>query len=553
MSKSNVKSKKTNFTKENQFNPMMQNQFNPMMQNQFNPMIQNPMIYNQFNPMMQMQMQNPMQNPMIYNQYNPMMQMQMQNPMMQMQMPNSMMMQMPNPMMMQMPNPMMMQMPNPMIQKQKYINPKDIQIDDFDRNLDDDLDDDTESSETLDNSEIEFVSKPISKPKKYEIKKNELINSKKRKIISEENIFENLEVINDKPINDENNLANLFDNVLDNRNMNKKHKKDKDVSFLPYKDGRNVINNINPIDDANFNNDSHPDEKYYVQFLDGHNETIQAKNINISALKTQKITFENNQKLNNKLKNIIGLPDVANTIIYVRCSKENDTSIETQTKACCDYALQHNMKLLPYGYLEDNGISARNGNNFKSGELSFWFKHIPNNTHIIIYSPDRWCRHTTKGLQALDDLTLKNITIHFVNNKIKYNRTISSANKAMIQTELMTAEKLSNDTSEKIKGTLDRLKAEGHEIGKAAYGYKNAVVNGIRKKLVNTEEKNTIQKIKDMYLDINNNYNKYANEIQSKSKINMIKFIIRWCNRNGTKNRNGLSFTESQIRNIIKL
>jgi len=545
MSKSNVKSKKTNFTKENQFNPMMQNQFNPM--------IQNPMIYNQFNPMMQMQMQNPMQNPMIYNQYNPMMQMQMQNPMMQMQMPNSMMMQMPNPMMMQMPNPMMMQMPNPMIQKQKYINPKDIQIDDFDRNLDDDLDDDTESSETLDNSEIEFVSKPISKPKKYEIKKNELINSKKRKIISEENIFENLEVINDKPINDENNLANLFDNVLDNRNMNKKHKKDKDVSFLPYKDGRNVINNINPIDDANFNNDSHPDEKYYVQFLDGHNETIQAKNINISALKTQKITFENNQKLNNKLKNIIGLPDVANTIIYVRCSKENDTSIETQTKACCDYALQHNMKLLPYGYLEDNGISARNGNNFKSGELSFWFKHIPNNTHIIIYSPDRWCRHTTKGLQALDDLTLKNITIHFVNNKIKYNRTISSANKAMIQTELMTAEKLSNDTSEKIKGTLDRLKAEGHEIGKAAYGYKNAVVNGIRKKLVNTEEKNTIQKIKDMYLDINNNYNKYANEIQSKSKINMIKFIIRWCNRNGTKNRNGLSFTESQIRNIIKL
>ena len=140
---------------------------------------------------------------------------------------------------------MQMQIQNPMIQKQKYINPKDIQIDDFDG----DLDDDTES-EPLDNSENKIVSivKPISKPKKSEIKKNELINSKKRKIIPEDNIFENSEEINDKPINEElvidkkqniendkhkndnyeNNLANLFDNVLDNRNINKKQKKNKD-------------------------------------------------------------------------------------------------------------------------------------------------------------------------------------------------------------------------------------------------------------------------------------------------------------------------------------
>ena len=40
----------------------------------------------------------------------------------------------------------------------------------------------------------------------------------------------------------------------------------------------------------------------------------------------------------------------------------------------------------------------------------------------------------------------------------------------MVQNELMTAEKQSNDTSEKIKGTLKRLKDEGHVIGKAPYG-----------------------------------------------------------------------------------
>ena len=541
---------------QNEFNPMMQNQFiayNPMMQmqmqNQFNPMMQNQFMA--YNPMMQMQMQNPMMMQM-QNQFNPMMQMQMQNQF--------------NPMM-QMQNPMMMQMQNPMIQKQKYINPKDIQINEFDEGLDDDTESELSNDlefEIVSNDKPKSKAKAKSKSKQFE-EKNELTNSKKRKIILEDNVSEESDEFKINPVSNpinekrqniesdqyENILANLLDNVLDNRNMNKKHKKDKDVSFLPYKDGRNIINNINPIDDANFNNDSHPEEKYYVQFLDGHNETIEAKDINSSALKTQKITSENNQKLKNKLKNQIGLPNDANTIIYVRCSKANDTSIDTQTKACCDYALENNMKLLPYGYLEDNGVSARNGNNFKSGELSFWFKNIPDNSNIIVYSADRWSRHTLKGLQELDNLTLKNITIHFANNKIKYNKTISSANRAMIQTELMTAEKQSNDTSEKIKGTLNRLKAEGHVIGKAPYGYKNVIVNSIRKRIVNTEEKNTMQKIKDMYLDINNNYNKYANELQSKSKINMIKFIIRWCNRSGIKNRNGLSFTESQIKTII--
>jgi DNA invertase Pin-like site-specific DNA recombinase len=117
----------------------------------------------------------------------------------------------------------------------------------------------------------------------------------------------------------------------------------------------------------------------------------------------------------------------------------------------------------------------------------------------------------------------------------------------------MTAEKQSNDTSEKIKGTLNRLKAEGNVIGKAPYGFSNTFVNGIRKRLENTEEQNTIIKIKDKYIDIINNYQTYQNEYRIGSKIDVIRFIIRWCIRNCIKNRNGLAFTESQIKNILKI
>ena len=248
-----------------------------------------------------------------------------------------------------------------------------------------------------------------------------------------------------------------------------------------------------------------------------------------------------------------GLPTQANTVIYVRCSKPNDCSIDTQKAACFDYALKHKLKVLPFGYLEDNGIPARNGTNFKLGELSVFMSHIPDDGNIIIYSPDRWSRHTLKGLQQLDELVKRNITIHFINNDIKYNKNTSSAHKAIIQSELMTAEKQSNDTSEKIKGTLKRLKTEGHVIGRAPYGYKNIIINGIRKRIIDDKETENIKSIKHKYTDIYNNIDEYAKiDTVYSNKTSIIKFIIRWASRIGMKNRNASAFSYSQIKTILE-
>ena len=207
-----------------------------------------------------------------------------------------------------------------------------------------------------------------------------------------------------------------------------------------------------------------------------------------------------------------------------------------------------------FGYLEDNGVSGRNGKNLISGELAFWSSHIPNHSTIIVYSPDRWCRNTLKGLEVLDSLIKRDITVHFVTNNIDYNKTITSANRAMIQTELMTAEKQSNDTSEKIKGTLSRLKAEGHIIGKAPYGFSNVVINGIRKRTINVDEQKHIRTIKDKYIDIHENFDTYAkSENIRRSNLSIITFIMRWCTRTNIKHRNGNAFTFSQIKNITNM
>ena len=514
----------------------MQSQMMPM----YNQMMQIQPQMMQIQPQM-IQMQ-PQMMPM-YNQMQPQMQQpQMQQPQMQqpqMQQPqmqpmyrqiNSQMQPEINWQMQPQANPILMQ-ENPIIQSKNVFN-----IDEVVNKLDERLDKNIDSN-------LQYQFNDINNDKN---KKRKLDNKN-----SAENSVENPALQNPEVIN----LANKFDNVLDNSRINKKQKTTKDVSFLPYKDGRNVIKYIRPLDllNSNFNNETHPEEKYYVEFLDGKIEEKNASDINQYALITQSITYIHNNKIANENLNANVLPNASNTVIYTRCSKSNDISIETQKQACLKYAKDNNMKMAPFGYLEDNGISARNGKNFKSGELSFWLSHLSHNSDIIVYSPDRWSRNTLKGLQELDNLVLKkNITIHFVNNNIKYNKNTSSANKAMIQTELMTAEKQSNDTSEKIKGTLNRLKAEGHVIGRAPYGYTNVVINGIRKRIHNHHENENIKKIKHKYFDINENFDTYLRtENIRRSTLSILTFIMRWCFRNGMKNRNGIPFTVSHIKSII--
>ena len=153
---------------------------------------------------------------------------------------------------------------------------------------------------------------------------------------------------------------------------------------------------------------------------------------------------------------------------------------------------------------------------------------------------------------CLDNLNKRNITIHFVTNNIVYNKDISSANRAMIQTELMTAEKQSNDTSEKIKGTLKRLKAEGHVIGKAPYGFSNIIVNGIRKRSVNKAEKENITQIKNKYIHIHENIDEYLEKDKiRRGQSSIITYIMRWTARTGLKHRKGNAFTFSQIKSIV--
>jgi len=349
----------------------------------------------------------------------------------------------------------------------------------------------------------------------------------------------------------DNQLADLFNNVLDNNMQSANSRTAKHAEFGQESNESNVIIGITPIDkeQAHFDNVEFPNEMYNATMINDVVAKLPAKDISLDALEAGKIVFIHNNQLEAS-----GQP-IANekAFIYARSSRTNDISIETQRKACLEYSTVHRLELLPFGYQSDNNVSARNMGNLKH-ELGFWKDYIPDGSHIIIYSVDRLSRHLVRGMQFLDEMAARGIRIHFITHELVFHSGISAAGRAMIQQELQSAEKFSNIASEKVRTTMARLRKEGHVFGRVPYGYKNTLIGNIRKRIPDNKEQQKIRQIQTQYSYIINNWeNNPDTEKLRYTKINILRTLVRWCNRKGMKYRNQSNYTTSQIRTIIQM
>ena len=345
-------------------------------------------------------------------------------------------------------------------------------------------------------------------------------------------------------VNDDNIIANFMGNIALNQ-QDKPIKPKKDNSFKPSKDNSNVIKYIVPYNDneAHFDTTNFPNEKYKTITLNGEEQEREAKDINKYTLETGQIMHKHNKSI--PQDNMKGYAS-----IYVRCSNPNGISIDTQMKACLKYA--KNRDLVLKGVYIDDGVSGRNGKNLKNGEIGFWKEHIENYSNLLIYSADRLTRHLFSGLLFLNTMQEKDIDVHFVNNEVIYNKRISAMNKSSIQQELQTAEKYSNDTSEKIKGTINRLRNEGKYLpGRVPYGYKRIKIDGKLTQVEHPIENENIITIKKQYNKIWNKFDDYSNDIPKKSQYYIIKYLKQWCANQHIKDKEQKYFTENRIKTII--
>lgn len=407
--------------------------------------------------------------------------------------------------------------------------------------------------------EIDNLEEFIPLPKRTSTTDTKIKTKKSKKIeqrISEESahIHKAKENIAQDALND---LAAKFDNVLD-KNVQEpaedmKDAKAKNKKYLLVSDKQKSIIIRQLIPDSrknNWNNVTHPKEGYTAIMMDGNVKEYLAEELNDYTLETHKYINQHNDSFEYKKPNQNSL-NSNKAFIYARCSNANDTSIETQIKACLLYARKKGLKLLPFGCQYDNGVSGRKMNNLEY-ELGVWAPHLEQDTHLIIYSVDRLSRSLLKGLQFLETMAARGVTVHFVTNELVCNNSMSAAAQSMVQMELQAAEKVSNQTSEKVRATIKRKREEGHVIGNAPYGYKNIKIDGLWKRDINNDEQRIIKHIFNLYNRMVSQPEQFpilfGYRITNKLIINE---IIRDCNRKGLRRRNQTPFTPSSIYRII--
>ena len=217
-------------------------------------------------------------------------------------------------------------------------------------------------------------------------------------------------------------------------------------------------------------------------------------------------------------------------------------SIATQQYYCLKYCIENNIEIEYIAY--DENVSGRNMGNLKK-ELGFFKEHlIPNFSCIVIYDPDRLSRHSGKGLAFLDEMSSKNIDVHFVKQGYVYNKETPSHIKHQICTLLNNAEFYSNQTSERIKNTIKRKKSEGHKFGRPKFGYKFKKVNGINKIIPHRNQQKTITLIKKLYKDFNRRNDKNMSQVA--------RLIISELTSHKITNVRHRAFSKNMIIGILK-
>ena len=223
-------------------------------------------------------------------------------------------------------------------------------------------------------------------------------------------------------------------------------------------------------------------------------------------------------------------------------------SIRTQLKLILDYCKEHQFHIKVIGI--DKGVSGRFMNNYNhelgSSMEYFLSTNVANlEKHLIVYTPDRLGRNAIKVNVFMDTMIQKNIDIHFIKENTIWNNKISSDNKMKIQSILMNAEYLSNQTSERIKNTFKRKKREGFKFGIAPFGKRAFKTGkGIRKFTNDDDEQTIISYIIKEYKTI-------LTQTPYSYTPNNIRMLILRLKLNKI-NRRGKPFSYNMIYKIIK-
>jgi DNA invertase Pin-like site-specific DNA recombinase len=217
-------------------------------------------------------------------------------------------------------------------------------------------------------------------------------------------------------------------------------------------------------------------------------------------------------------------------VYYVRISSlsQNNfnpsSSIETQTHNIKKFIKDNNFKLHRMGNFNEVG-SAKNDDKrpvFKRMIRKIMYDvGFYNTKFIIVNDVSRFHRNIHLGLNILEKLSKKGITVISINDKCKYGPPpVKLFEKIKFRNKLIEAENEWLKISERSRSTVEFRKERGDYFGRPPFGYSTKRENNGKIKLIeNVKEQKILEKINKM-INIGITYRQISFHLNKKKELN---------------------------------
>ena len=178
-----------------------------------------------------------------------------------------------------------------------------------------------------------------------------------------------------------------------------------------------------------------------------------------------------------------------NNYIYSRVStnQQGPDSLDVQRAICENFLISNNLEL---NGTFDEVSSAYNGKQ----KVLEGIIESKLNSNIIVKNISRFSRDVLKGMGYIEKAKSKNIIFWFVDDHLN---TSNPTNYHQIRVKMSEAQLESENISKRSKDAIKVKKAKGWKFGKAKFGYKAIIENGIRKMRSNIDEKKIVDFISE--------------------------------------------------------
>ncbi len=166
-------------------------------------------------------------------------------------------------------------------------------------------------------------------------------------------------------------------------------------------------------------------------------------------------------------------------ILFLRVSskgQEDNYSLDAQEKLAKQYAQQNNLEIVKIWKVSESAWGKKERKNFL--EMLEYVKKHQEIKHIIFDILDRMTRNDFDKIKIIKLVREYDKVIHFTRTNKIYDRNSSPDDEFVMDIEVASAKKLSNDISRKTKMGLKEKAEEGIYPGNAPTGYLNKQVNG---------------------------------------------------------------------------